>query len=139
MNNFLITLRGYLGYRGREGQIGFMLHRITGLGTFLFLAVHILDTALVYFSPLLYESFLQLYRSLIFGIGELLLVFCVFYHGANGLRIAFFDLFAPKYWNISSQRRSVWVTLAIALVLWIPAAALMVRGILIHKYGLLGG
>ena len=32
-------------YRGREGQIAWMLHRVTGVGIFLFLALHILDLA----------------------------------------------------------------------------------------------
>ena len=30
-------------YRGREGQIAWMLHRLTGLGVFFFLALHIID------------------------------------------------------------------------------------------------
>ena len=38
-------------YRGREGQIAWMLHRVTGIAVFLFLAVHILDIFLMSFGP----------------------------------------------------------------------------------------
>jgi succinate dehydrogenase / fumarate reductase cytochrome b subunit len=132
MSRLLTTLRGYFTYRGREGYLGFILHRVTGLGTLLFLSRHILDTALVYFAPALYEVIIALYRSVIFGIGEVFLVFCVLYHGANGLRIAVFDLLVPRYWNIPAERNSVRYTLILAIILWIPAAVIMVRNLLIH-------
>lgn len=139
MTNLLTTLRGYLFYRGREGQIGFLLHRITGLGTLVFLAIHIVDTAFVYFAPGLYEEIIHLYRSTLFGVGEIGLVFCVLYHGVNGLRIAIFDLAAPRFWNIPFQRSSVRFTFAITLVLWIPAAVIMIRSLLFHNYNFPGG
>ncbi len=37
MSSLKTTLSGYAGYRGREGHYSFLLHRITGLGTALFL------------------------------------------------------------------------------------------------------
>ena len=83
------TVKGYIGYRGREGQLSFLLHRVTGLGVLLFLAIHIVDTAFVYFAPQLYEEVLGLYRTTLFGVGELGLVFCLFFHGVNGVRIAY--------------------------------------------------
>lgn len=139
MANFITTMRGFLTYRGREGQVGFLLHRLTGLGTVLFLTIHILDSALVYFAPGLYQEIIWLYRSTLFGIGEVGLVFCVFYHGVNGLRIAIFDLFAHKLWNIPFQRNSVKLTLLVALLIWIPVALVMLRSLLVHNFGLFGG
>jgi len=124
------VLTGYTAYRGREGQAAFLLHRICGLGVVLFLTIHILDTATVYFIPALYKEAIALYRSPLFGIGEIFLIFCVLYHGANGLRIAFFDLAAPRLWTIPSQRRSFWITLGVALALWLPAALVMIIRIL---------
>jgi succinate dehydrogenase / fumarate reductase cytochrome b subunit len=105
----------------------------------IFLSFHILDTAFVYFAPWLYEDILELFRSTLFGLGEILLVFCVFYHGVNGLRIAIFDLFIPKYWQINSERISVRVILGITFLIWIPAAAIMTRSLLIHNFGMFGG
>ncbi|MEM5774579.1 MAG: hypothetical protein AAGU05_06215 [Anaerolineaceae bacterium] len=139
MANFLRALRGYVAYRGREGQLGFLLHRITGLGTLLFLSIHILDTALVYFAPHLYDEVMGFYRTALFGFGEIFLVFAVIYHGVNGLRLAVFDLLAPRLWNIPFQRNSVRFTLTLALIIWIPAMLIMLRSIFIHNFGLLGG
>jgi succinate dehydrogenase / fumarate reductase cytochrome b subunit len=139
MSALKTTLTGYTQYRGREGQWTFFLHRITGLGTLLFLTIHILDTATVYFFPSLYADAIGLYRTTLFGVGELALIFCVFYHGVNGLRIAFFDMIAPKNWVIPSERRSAVWTLVITLVIWIPAAIIMGRNLLINNFGLFGG
>lgn len=133
------TLAGYTRYRGREGHLSFLLHRLTGLGTLLFLTVHILDTSTVYFFPHLYEEAIALYRSSLFMIGEILLVFAVIYHGVNGLRIAWFDMFSPARWSIPSERTSARWTLAISIVLWLPAAFWMGRSLLVHNFGLFGG
>jgi succinate dehydrogenase / fumarate reductase cytochrome b subunit len=131
-----LNVTGLTRYRGREGQLSFLLHRLTGLGTLLFLSIHILDTATVYFFPSLYEHAINLYRSTPLMLGEIILVFCVIYHGVNGARIAIFDLLLPGKWNIITQRRSaVWV-LTIAILLWLPAAYLMARSLLIHNFGL---
>ncbi len=138
MSGFKVAFEGYTRYRGREGQWSFLLHRITGLGTLLFLTIHILDTATVYFYPSLYFEAIQIYRTTLFGIAEVFLVFCVFFHGVNGLRLAYFDLFAPRNWEISPERQSVWVTLGITLVLWVPAAVFMLRNLLFHNFGIGG-
>ncbi len=143
MSTFLSSLRttlvGYTRYRGREGHYTFLLHRLTGLGTLLFLIIHILDTSTVYFFPELYEEAIALYRSTPFLIGEIFLVFSIIFHGVNGLRIAYFDMFQPNRWTIPGERRSVRATLTISLILWLPAAIVMGRGLLIHNFGLFGG
>ena len=91
-----------LSYRGREGHLSFIGHRLAGLGTLLFLAIHILDTSTVYFGkalglPGLYAHAVDIYRSTPFMIGEILLVAAVFYHGVNGLKIILNDTF-PTWW-----------------------------------------
>lgn len=139
MSTLRTTLTGYTQYRGREGQWSFMLHRITGLGTLLFLSIHILDTATVYFFPNLYGDAIAIYRTTLFGIGEMVLVFSLFYHGVNGLRLAFFDMFAPRNWVIPSERKSVIWTLLITLIIWIPSVVIMGRNLLINNFGLFGG
>jgi succinate dehydrogenase / fumarate reductase cytochrome b subunit len=130
------TARGYLGYQGREGQIAFLLHRLTGLGTLLFLIIHIVDTSTVYFFPSLYEHAIEIYRSTPFMLGEVGLVFAVIYHGVNGLRIAAVDLWLPQRWNIKAQQMGVRGTLAISVLLWLPAAGLMMNSMLVHNFGI---
>ena len=77
MSSLRTTLTGYIGYRGKEGHLSFLLHRVTGLGTALFLTIHILDTSFVFFFPQLYQHAIDLYRSTLFGIAEIGLIFCV--------------------------------------------------------------
>ncbi len=134
-NNFKTALTGYARYRGREGHIAFLLHRLTGLGTLLFLLLHIVDTAFVYFWPEGYGHAIALYRSTPFMLGEIALVFAVIYHGTNGLRIAWLDLFKPEGWEIKRERPAVRWTLTVAVVLWLPAAIIMFRNLLIHNFG----
>lgn len=139
MSAFKTALKGYVGYRGKEGQLAFLLHRITGLGVLLFLAVHIVDTATVYFFPSLYDEVIQVYRTTLFGIGEVALVFCLFFHGVNGVRIAYIDLKKPVLWDIQQEKRSFNIALIITMVLFIPSAFFMLRNLLMHNYGLFGG
>jgi succinate dehydrogenase / fumarate reductase, cytochrome b subunit len=136
MDDFKLTLTGLVRYAGREGQLSFILHRLTGLGTLLFLTIHILDTSTVYFFPNLYSHAIDIYRSTPFMIGEIFLVFSVIYHGVNGARIAIFDLFSPKQWSIPNERKTAVWTLAIAVLLWLPALFLMGRSPLVNHFGL---
>lgn len=136
MDSLKLNISGMARYRGREGQLSFILHRLAGLGTLLFLAVHILDTSTVYFFPSLYEHAIEIYRSTPFMLGEIALVFAVIYHGVNGARIAIFDLFLPDRWNIETQRKSAYWSLGIAIVLWLPAAFMMGRSLLVNNFGL---
>lgn len=128
------TVTGYALYKGREGQYAFLLHRLTGLGTLLFLTIHILDTATVYFFPSLYEHAIELYRNPIFMLGEIALVFSVIYHGVNGLRIAITDLWAPSKWSIRFTRNAIRTTLLVSLILWAPAGAWMFYNLLLHSF-----
>ena len=128
------TLTGYTKYGGREGQLSFVLHRLTGLGTLLFLIIHILDTSTVYFFPDLYEHAIELYRSTPFMIGEIGLVFSLVFHGVNGLRIIYYDMFKPEAWNIAGQRKSVRSTLIVSIILWLPAAIWMTRALVVCNF-----
>jgi succinate dehydrogenase / fumarate reductase, cytochrome b subunit len=139
MSSLKTTLKGYVGYRGREGQWSFLLHRVTGLGVLLFLAIHIVDTSFVYFVPDLYDEVIQLYRSTIFGLGEVGLVFCLFFHGVNGIRLAYLDMFKPVGWTIDSERRSAITALVVTLVLFVPSAVYMLYNLLYHNFGMFGG
>jgi succinate dehydrogenase / fumarate reductase cytochrome b subunit len=132
MASLRTTLSGYIRYRGREGHYSFLLHRITGLGTLLFLAIHIVDTATVYWMPSLYDHAIAIYRLPPFLLGEIALVFCVIYHGVNGLRIIYQDMVKPSSWTIRTQRRAARWTLALSILIWLPAAFIMFRTLLAH-------
>ncbi len=121
-------------YRPREGMIAFLLHRISGLAVLLFLSIHIVDTAMVYFYPAGYADFLAVYRSPFFMLAEIALMAGVIYHGLNGFRIALFDLVLPAAWTIDRERFSVRLTILLAFLLWLPAGVIMGRNFIGYTF-----
>jgi len=111
-------------YRGREGQIAWMLHRVTGLGVFVFLALHIVDIFLMSFGPDVFESLMFFYHQFFF---KLTIVFGLFpglvYHGLNGIRVVSIDFFPSL-----SQKHALLVRIQLGLfaIIYIPAAIVMV-------------
>ncbi len=122
--NVKSTFSGYAKYRG-EGHLAFVLHRIAGLATIIFLALHIVITSLVFFAPAWYEKAIQVFRNPLIMFAEIILAFFVVYHGVNGLRIAYFDLFRPDLWATASTRKANRGILIATIMLWLPALIIM--------------
>ena len=93
------------------------MHRLTGLGVVLFLALHVIDTSWAVFYPELYVKAVAAYQSPIFTVGEFGLVFAVVYHAFNGIRIAIFDN-RPDLWRYQSQ--AAVAVLALTVVVLAP-------------------
>ncbi len=91
-------MRETLRYRGAIGQWSWVLHRLTGVGVVLFLALHVVDTSWAVFYPDLYVKAIAAYQSPLFTLGEFGLVFAVVYHAFNGIRIVIFD-YKPELWR----------------------------------------
>ena len=102
MSSLVLTVKETLRYRGAIGQWSWVLHRLTGLGVVLFLALHVIDTSWAVFYPDLYVKAIAAYQSPIFTLGEFGLVFAVVYHAFNGIRIVIFDN-KPELWKYQSQ------------------------------------
>lgn len=102
MSSLVLTVKETLRYRGAIGQWSWVLHRLTGIGVVLFLALHVIDTSWAVFYPDLYVKAIAAYQSPIFTLGEFGLVFAVVYHAFNGLRIAIFDN-KPELWKYQGQ------------------------------------
>ena len=115
-------------YRGREGQIAWMLHRVTGVGVFLFLALHIANIFLMSFPSDVFNSVLVLYHSVLF---KLLTVFGLYlgvlYHALNGIRVMIVDFWpgAGKY------QAPLWrVQMVVFVLAFVPSAAIMLARML---------
>jgi succinate dehydrogenase / fumarate reductase cytochrome b subunit len=105
-----------------------VLHRITGVGIYFFLLVHIMDTALVRVSPKAYETVMEVYKTPIVGVAEIGLVAAILFHGFNGIRVILID-----FWSKGSkyQNQMFWAVLVIFVVLmaaWVPRQ-------LMHTFG----
>ncbi|HYN87415.1 MAG TPA: succinate dehydrogenase, cytochrome b556 subunit [Ardenticatenaceae bacterium] len=106
-------------YRGREGQWSWILHRVTGLGIFLFLVLHIFDIYLMGFGPQgPFNSLLFIYHQPWARIMHIFLFFGVLFHAINGIRITIFD-FWPRLWRY--QRSAVWLQVVVFLAIFVPS------------------
>ncbi|MGW1677008.1 succinate dehydrogenase, cytochrome b556 subunit [Saccharopolyspora sp. NPDC002376] len=106
-------------YRGDLGMWSWVAHRITGVLTFFFLFVHVLDTALVRVSPNAYDTVIETYKHPVMILFELGLLAAVIFHAFNGIRVMLVDFWAKgtKY-----QKPMLWTVLVLWLVLIVPAA-----------------
>jgi succinate dehydrogenase / fumarate reductase cytochrome b subunit len=112
-------------YRGREGQIAWMLHRVTGIGVFLFLALHIIDIFLMSFGPELFDALLFFYHQFLFKLSIIFGLYPgVLYHGLNGIRVVTID-----FWpDLGKKQAMLWrLQIAIFAIIYIPSAILMMR------------
>ncbi len=113
-------------YRGREGQIAWMLHRVTGVAVFVFLALHIADIFLMSFGPDVFNSLLFFYHKFLFKLG---IVFGLYpgalYHGLNGIRVITVD-FWPE---MGKKQTMLWrIQMVIWAIVYIPSAFFMLKG-----------
>jgi succinate dehydrogenase / fumarate reductase, cytochrome b subunit len=127
MTTLVTTVTETLRYRGKIGQWSWVLHRLSGLGTILFLIIHVIDTSWAAYAPEEYEKAIQQYQSPLFTIGEFILIACVVFHAFNGLRIVLLD-YKPEWWAYQ-QRAATLVFVATGLVL-LPTFAAMVGHVL---------
>lgn len=112
-------------YRGNEGMWSWVLHRITGIGIFFFLLVHVLDTSLVRISPEAYNAVMASYKTTVMGLGEIALVGAIVFHAFNGLRIILVD-----FWSVGTryQKTMFWIVIA----LWVIVMAGFVPRQIMH-------
>jgi len=120
----MVKLYEYLSYKGRSGQWAWIFHRVTGVGVFFFLLIHVIDTAFIGWGPELYNKAMALYRLPFFRVGEVVLAGMVLYHALNGVRIIIID-----FWPETTAAHRKW-TYAMAVVFaltFIPTAIIMLE------------
>ncbi len=113
-------------YRGREGMLAWAFHRISGVGIWLFLVLHVFDIWLASANPALYDEVLVVYGSPVGRVGEVLLGAALLYHALNGLRIIIID-FWPA---LTRYHRQMWYASWVLFVaLGIPVAYIILKPI----------
>ncbi len=105
-----------VSYKGGIGHWSWVLHRLGGLGIAFFLILHILDIFMVGVSKAAFEELLFIYhlplmRPVIWG-----LLFGVFYHALNGLRIIIQDFWPSMFRYQKQLSTAVWVIVIVLVV-----------------------
>jgi succinate dehydrogenase cytochrome b subunit len=129
-------MRRYLGlmfsYRGREGSWAWLFHRISGIGIWAFVVLHVVDIYLVGGDPKAYDTLLQFYASIPGRFLEVLLGAALLYHALNGLRILIIDLWPAM---TVYHRRLWWASWVIFVGAGIPGAVIILRPLWIGWFG----
>ena len=104
-------------------------HRISGVGIFFFLLVHVLDTAMVRVDPEAYNAVIGSYKTWYFALGEAGLVAAIIFHALNGLRIILVDFWSN---GANHQKKLFWAVAIAWLVVMVPFAIVHVYHMFIH-------
>ncbi|MDP8240212.1 MAG: succinate dehydrogenase, cytochrome b556 subunit [Candidatus Hatepunaea meridiana] len=123
-----IGVWGWLG-GGRWGLERYLytLHRLTGLGILLYFILHILVTSSRVFSEKAWETWMGVFSSPVFKIGEFLVYVAFAYHAINGIRLILIELgfsvgkaeepIYPYKSSLNVQRPLMIVSIIVAAVL----------------------
>lgn len=113
-------------YQLKEGQIAYILHRVSGVAVILFLFVHLVENFFLLMGPAAYNAAIGIYDHWYFRIGEFGLVAAVVYHALNGSRIVVID-----FWQKSTRyQKPMWY----AVMLLSAVALLMVGKVMLWDY-----
>ena len=58
-------------YKGKTGMWLYIFHRVTGVGLFGYLLLHIISTALILLGPEIYEGAEAIYKNFYFRVAEI--------------------------------------------------------------------
>lgn len=110
---------------GRQtGGFAFILNRVTALGLTLYLFLHLTVLGQLAQGPEGYNQFIELTESVVFKMGELLVIAAVLIHGLNGLRI----LLASFGVGVARQKELFYGSMALALIAVLIFAVRMFLG-----------
>jgi len=105
-------------------MVAWAFHRISGVGIFAFILLHVVDIYLVGANPVLYDEVLAFYASIPGRFLEVLLGAALLYHALNGLRIVIIDLWPAMTVYHERLWRGTWI---IFIVVGVPGALIILR------------
>ena len=118
-------LRSWFDVRGRSmSTVAFALNRLTAVGLTVYLFLHLAVLSLLVRGPESWDSFVALAKNPLFLLLDVVLLFGVVYHMANGIRVALVGM------GIGHPRHKTlfYVLVGIALVLFVVGAVLIFTG-----------
>jgi succinate dehydrogenase / fumarate reductase cytochrome b subunit len=121
-----LKVGGSTVYKGKSGQWSFVAHRTTGFLVFFFLLMHVVDVSLARFDTngRLYNEVHEIYGNIFMRLFEVGLLFALWFHALNGLRIIIVDFF-PK--AVRHEKVLSAYVVGLTLVAGIPMAVIIVK------------
>jgi succinate dehydrogenase / fumarate reductase cytochrome b subunit len=109
-------------YKGGGPMLAWVLHRISGLGIIIFVALHVIASFITQeMGSDVGISINIIFQSIYF---QLFIVFCAIFHGVNGFRIIVLDIW-PRL--IRYQKEATWLEWFVILPLYLLTAFIMIR------------
>jgi succinate dehydrogenase / fumarate reductase cytochrome b subunit len=116
-------------------MLAWAFHRISGVGIFAFVVLHVVDIYLVGGNPELYDEVLVFYASLPGRVLETVLGAALLYHALNGLRIIIIDLWPAM---TVYHRQLWWASWIIFIGVGVPGALIIMRPVWLQLLQQLG-
>ena len=115
-------LRSWFDMRGRSiSTLAFALNRLTAIGLTIYLFLHLAVLSLLLRGPEGWDSFVALAKHPLFLLLDVVLLFGVVYHMANGIRVALVGMGVGH----TQHKALFYVLVGIALVLFVVGAVLI--------------
>ena len=120
-----VSVLAGLRYRGKQGMLNWLLHRVTGLGIVLFVGTHVVVSFFgQQFGNDIAFAINGVYESWPF---QIFVYFSVLFHAFNGSRLALMDLFPSL---IRFQKELVWLQWIVFVPVYAFPVAIMVSNAL---------
>lgn len=118
-------LRSWFDVRGRSmSTLAFALNRLTAVGLTIYLFLHLAVLSLLVRGPESWDSFVALAKNPFFLLLDVVLLFGVVYHMANGIRVALVGMGVGH----ARHKTMFYVLVGLALVLFVVGAVLIFFG-----------
>jgi len=115
-------LRSWFDVRGRSlSTLAFALNRLTAVGLTIYLFLHLAVLSLLLRGPEGWDQFVALAKNPLFLLLDVVLLFGVVYHMANGIRVALVGMGVAH----TRQKSLFYVLVGIALVAFVVGAVLI--------------
>lgn len=115
-------LRSWFDIRGRSiSTLAFALNRLTAIGLTIYLFLHLAVLSLLLRGPEGWDSFVALAKNPLFLLLDVVLLFGVVYHMANGIRVALVGMGVGH----ARHKTMFYVLVGVALVLFVVGAVLI--------------
>jgi succinate dehydrogenase cytochrome b556 subunit len=114
-----------LGWWQLHGQWAWAMHRVSGVGIFFFLLIHIFDLALLPLAPNLYDATVASYANPFLMPMEVALVCAVIYHALNGTRLWVLEFIEARAPAAAAASFAGIVVVTLALVF--PSVLVLIR------------
>ena len=118
-------LRSWFDVRGRSmSTLAFALNRLTAVGLTIYQFLHLAVLSLLVRGPESWDSFVALAKNPFFLLLDVVLLFGVVYHMANGIRVALVGMGVGH----ARHKTMFYVLVGLALVLFVVGAVLIFFG-----------